>query len=257
MNLLKFSVANSKLANLVGAIDGYDFKKSEIYSLDLISGWTCPFANDCLSKVIIELGKRKIKDGPKTKFRCFSASQEVVFPDVYNNRKYNFELLKSVGKYEYAALINNSLPGNAKVVRIHVGGDMFNADYLLAWAIVAHQNPHILFYAYTKSLSFWVKHKKFINKVKNLVLTASRGGKQDSLIKKHRLREAIVVNHPSEAKKLGLDIDHDDSHAANPNIRKDNFALLIHGQQPKGSSASKALKVLKQEKVKFSYGNKS
>jgi len=32
---------------------------------------------------------------------------------------------------------------------------------------------------------------------------------------------------------------------------------LIHGQQPKGSDASKAIKELKANKVKFSYSKKS
>jgi hypothetical protein len=76
-------------------------------------------------------------------------------------------------------------------------------------------------------------------------LTASRGGRLDHLIKPKRLREAIVVFSENEADRLNLDIDHDDSHAANPAIKKQNFALLIHGIQPKGSKASQALSALK------------
>ena len=50
----------------------------KIYSLDLLSGHSCPFANECLSKAVTVdySGKRKVVDGPNTKFRCFSASQE-------------------------------------------------------------------------------------------------------------------------------------------------------------------------------------
>ena len=40
------------------------------------------------------------------------------------------------------------------------------------------ENPSVEFWAYTKSLNYWVNR---INDIpKNLVLTASRGGKQDS-----------------------------------------------------------------------------
>jgi len=39
-----------------------------------------------------------------------------------------------------------------------------------------------------------------------------------------------------------LEIDHDDTHAA---FGKENFALLIHGTQPAGSAASKALQVIR------------
>ena len=76
----------------------------------------------------------------------------------------------------------------------------------------------------------------------NLVLTASRGGKYDDLIDLHAWKEAVVVYSEKEAKDKGLEIDHDDTHAA---FGKDNFALLIHGTQPKGSAASEALKQIK------------
>jgi len=49
----------------------------------------------------------------------------------------------------------------------------------------------------------------------------------------------------AEAVDLGLFIDHDDSHAANPTWRDESFALLIHGTQPKGTEAATALKALK------------
>jgi hypothetical protein len=39
-----------------------------------------------------------------------------------------------------------------------------------------------------------------------------------------------------------LDIDHDDSHAALPGP---SFALLIHGIQPAGSEAGKAVRALR------------
>ena len=54
-----------------------------------------------------------------------------------------------------------------------------------------------------------------------------------------------------EAADLNLEIDHDDSHAADVSKRDESFALLIHGVQPKGSKASAALKTLK---GKGSYG---
>ena len=68
--------------------------KRKVYSLDLLSGYSCPFAESCLSKAVVQPnGKRKIQDGHKTQFRCFSASQEVQYTNVYNLRKHNFDLL--------------------------------------------------------------------------------------------------------------------------------------------------------------------
>ena len=54
-----------------------------------------------------------------------------------------------------------------------------------------------------------------------------------------------------------LEIDHDDSHAARPSMRHQDFALLVHGTQPKGSEAADALKLLKKNKVRHSYSRKA
>jgi len=126
------------------------------------------------------------------------------------------------------------------IVRVHVGGDYFSKAYLEAWIEVAKRKPDVIFYSYSKSLKFFSEYAL----PENLILTASRGGKYDELIDLHGWKEAVVVYSEEEAAEKGLDIDHDDEHAA---FGADNFALLIHGTQPKGSAASKALQVLKQK----------
>ncbi len=100
-------------------------------------------------------------------------------------------------------------------------------------------------------IPFWVVYKPLLRKVNNFVLTASYGGRYDNLIGKHRLRHSRVIFHPNEAGNL--DIDHDDSHAARPSLKRENFCLLIHGTQPAKSEASEAIKVLKKEKVQYAY----
>lgn len=245
--MLNFSPANTKIKNLseVKSLAKYLSKGKKVYSLDLLSGWSCPFAKNCLSKVIITDGKRKIKDGPDTEFRCFSASQEALYPAVYNLRKNNYDQLQLCNTYTYKKnLILVSLPKNAGIIRIHVGGDFFNPDYFRAWLKVAQVRPDILFYAYTKSLKYWIENRSQVEQTENFVLTASRGGRLDYLIDDAGLRSSTVVFSVAEAENLGLEIDHDDSHAADPSKKGKNFALLIHGSQPKGSNAGKAVRAL-------------
>jgi len=256
--MLKFSKANAKLDQLhdVDELQYWLQDRRKVYSFDLISGWSCPQAKDCLSKVVQIGDKRRIKDGKDCQFRCFSASQEVVFPAVYDNRKANFDGLKfRKSSYDMAHAIADAMPKNLGICRIHVAGDFFNQKYFRAWHLVAEWYPDRLFYAYTKSLNYWVEDREHLPK--NMVLTASRGGRLDHLIDEHNLRESVVVYSEEEADDLGLIIDHDDSHAALPNNRHNSFALLIHGQQPKGSKASEAIKELKAKKVKYSYSKKS
>ena len=272
--MLSFSKANAKIEALakVPELAKYLYKPHhKVYSFDLLSGYSCPFAEKCLSKAVEYVDitddgvatsakmRRKIKDGPKTEFRCFSASQEVQYTNTYNSRKHNYDNLKMLNTGEnivarMAEEIDFALPVNAGIVRIHVAGDFFNENYFRAWMLVARLNPTVLFYAYTKSLDYWIKNKNLIPR--NLILTASRGGRLDHKIDLYNLREAVVVFSEQEAEKLNLAIDHDDSHAARPSLKDNSFALLIHGTQPKGSEAANALQILKRNKVKHSYSRK-
>jgi hypothetical protein len=245
---LKFSPANAKIEALakVKALLPYLANGRKVFSFDTLSGVNCPYAKDCHSKAVVGAdGRRHIEDGPHTQFRCFSASQEVLFTGVYNLRKNNGDIILPMAAQPFGDVIAgkqivSELPKKAGIIRIHVGGDFKTQNYFDAWCYAARERPDVLFYAYTKSLPFWVKRL-------GNILTASRGGYKDELIDKYNLREAVVVFTKASAKKAKLPIDHDDSHAANPKSKNKSFALLIHGVQPKGSEAAKALRALNGE----------
>ncbi|HEX5271112.1 MAG TPA: hypothetical protein VFW33_11515 [Gemmataceae bacterium] len=216
-----------------------------IWTFSLPAGWFCPHARECLSKADPETGR--VKDGKETQFRCFSASTEMR-RSVRNARWHNARLLKGKTRDEMAALILDSLSPFVGVVRVHVSGDFYSQEYFDAWLDVARQRERTLIYAYTKALPFWVRRLKevgtgYVNgSVPNFILTASRGGTHDHLIEEHGLRYATVVYSEAEAEGLGLELDHDDSHAMTAGPA---FALLLHGSQPKGSAAAKAVAALR------------
>jgi len=256
--MLKFSAANTKLKKLYKLATttlkrwlGQKIGRStaKVYSFDILSGVDCPFAFNCKSQAEEQAdGSRRIKDGPHTKFRCFSASQEVLFTNTYKSRKRNHDAIHALETSDAMADgLCAALPKDARVIRIHVSGDMFSHKYFMAWIKVAERNPTMLFYAYTKSLTYWVRSRDRVPA--NLVLTASYGGRDDHLIAEHGLRSAKVVFSQQEADDLGLEVDHDDNHACDPAKAHQSFALLIHGVQPKGSKAAEALKILKKEAV--------
>lgn len=250
--MLKFSPANTKLVALrnVPELERYLANKRKVYSFDLLSGHSCPFAHNCLSKVEENNGKLSIHDGKATEFRCFSASQEVIFRKAYESRKRNFDNLRGKPYDDLCQAIKWNIPCNAGIIRIHVAGDFFSRAYFDAWCWNAKRNPDLLFYAYTKSLSYWVNAQDI---PENMVLTASFGGRLDNLIAQHGLRYSKVVYSPEQATELGLDIDHTDEFAANPTLREKSFALLLHGVQPAKSEASVALQKMKRAGVNFSY----
>lgn len=223
-----------------------------VATFSIPAGYTCPGAMDCLAR--FDRGKRKVVDGKGQQHRCFAASMEAAFSTVRLSTDRNWQRLKTAKTVEVmVALITNSLPPPYyDVIRVHVHGDYFSFDYMLAWLEVARCHPERLFYSYTKSLHFLVKAMDAGLVPSNFVFTASRGGKFDHLIDERGLREAVVVYHPEEAEVLGLEIDHDDMLARDPEVGK--FSLLIHGTQPAKSKGAAAIKRLKKEKVKFSYG---
>lgn len=233
--MLKFSRGNAKLDKLESVIGG------QVWTFSMLAGVACPQAKECKSQVVFNTeGKARIQDGKHTKFRCFSASQEVLFPALYKARKHNLDsiLLCQNNKDRIVELISLSLPKKAKAIRIHVSGDFITQNYFDAWCEVAKMYPDMIFYAYTKSLPFWVKRLGTLPN--NFILTASYGGNRDDLIGEYNLRSALVVENEEEANKLGLKVDHDDSIAIS---NGPSFALTIHGPQPKGSKSAKNAKL--------------
>jgi len=232
--MLRLSPPNSKTNFLLDHIEKkfkVRLKNSEFLSLSLPAGISCPGASACKSYVQVKNNERKIIDTPTCKFRCFSASTEVQYLEVYKQRIHNLRQLqrtKNINK-----LLLDGITESVRLIRLHVSGDFFDYKYLLAWINFAKQRPKTYIYAYTKSLHFLKKLNKNANELtNNIKLVMSHGGKHDDLIpelKKKGFISSRVVYGKQEAKKLGLQIDHDDSLCAFGN--KD-FALLIHGIQP-------------------------
>ena len=162
--------------------DGY--YTGVVYEWNLPTGWTCPGANACLVRVNRHTG---IGENLSTEFKCYAASAER-FPGVRSSRWGNLE--------EYEATGIPELPEGAVAVRIHSSGDFFRQSYFDDWLDYCAARPAVSFWAYTKSLPFWVKRLGDIPD--NLVLTASVGGKCDRLIVEHGLRRATVIpsTHP-------------------------------------------------------------
>lgn len=237
--LLKLTKGNAKLT-----------KQTLIFSLP--AGYTCPAARVCKTFCTQKNdGRYTIKGNTNNAlFWCYAAGEEVRFPNVRKLRRRNYTLLRNLKtKDEIVKLITRSLLLHTDFdkVRIHESGDFYSEAYFLAWAHIARENPEILFYAYTKSLDYWVRH---MNEVPdNLILTASYGGVHDAKIKKHNLRYVKVAFSLEDAGDLP--IDHDDTLAFDSSVKA--FAVLLHGMQPQGSEASKSLSAMRKNKVKFSY----
>jgi hypothetical protein len=237
--MLHFSHGNAKLN-----------KQTVIFNLP--AGKTCPGALYCLSFAVTdENGKRSIRDGEHTQFRCFAASSEVQYDGVYQNRAENLQqIISSLRDGNCADLINQSLQKarkkKTKLVRIHESGDFFNAAYLQAWLMVAQVNPDLKFYCYSKNLPLFVG----LELPSNFYFTASHGGKFDHMIEEGMFpRYSKVFKTEADAIAAGFKVDSQDQSC----FEEGPFALLVHGTQPAGSEwgkAARANRKIQKAKVK-------
>lgn len=221
----------------------------------LPAGYTCPFATVCKNfpakwEGPIKGGKFKrpaswdknIKPGPQAEIMCYAARAQGQYPGANVQAFKNLDLLKKMKtKEKMANLIIKSMEyhglANTDILRIHEAGDFFSQDYLDAWIEVAKRMPQTLFYAYTVSLPYYMARKDSLPK--NFKMIASMDKNNEQFILDNGLRYSRVVGSEEEARELGLPIDVDDSIAWGSD---DNFALVIHGSQPKGSEAAETLK---------------
>jgi len=246
---LIYSPTNSKTRRLAEYFPGEDLTEPmAMAGISLPSGWSCPHALLCLSKSDRATGK--ITDGPQVEFRCWATSLEARLPNIRANYWANYDQLRACHSTgEMVDLLLAPLPMATRIVRIHIHGDYYNQMYFDAWLLACAERPGTLFYAYTKSLPYWVERLGDIPD--NLELNASVGGSQDNLIREHNLKSATVVLHPDVALGLGLPIDTDEWYAA---LGHENFALLINGTQPAGSAAGQALRWNRAHHIHSGYG---
>jgi len=187
-----------------------------VWEFNLPAGHSCPYAKDCKIMVDKETGKFKILG---KKFRCYAAGSER-FPAVRNMRWNNFESMKNGEKI--------IIPKEATHIRIHASGDFYSQEYFDKWLKVCRENPEVKFWAFTKSIQFWVNRLNDIPE--NFILQASKGSIQDNLIEEYNLKFAEVFPNKEEAFASGLPIDIDDTLAMSGT---QSFALVDNYSKPK------------------------
>lgn len=223
---LSFGRGNKKLS------DG------EIYTFSLPAGHACPQAHLCFAKVDEQTGKflstaaDRLSAGQSNTFVCYAAKMETYRPSVRKSRWRNLRALQGKSRQAAGELINQSLHPAARRVRVHVSGDFFSEAYFLAWMDVARErqaesayHAACTFYAYTKQIGLWLKHRSEIPE--NFKLIASYGGRQDALIGANNLRFSKVVKDIGEASALGLKVSPPDSDLI-AERGTESFALVVH-----------------------------
>ena len=152
---------NAKIFNF--SIPAYKTKSGRV---------TCPFAAACVKYCYAQKGN----------YTRFPIVQEV------QEKKY--EISK---QNNFNSLMNAEIKKKkATHIRIHDSGDFYSVKYLQKWVQIAEFNPSIIFYAYTKSIKFFVDGLLLPD---NMKIIFSEGSKTDELINPKTDRHARIFKN--------------------------------------------------------------
>tara|TARA_R110000751_G_scaffold293280_1_gene400818 strand:+ start:455 stop:1054 length:600 start_codon:yes stop_codon:yes gene_type:complete len=134
-----------------------------------ITGKTvCPFAKDCIQY-------------------CYAQKGNYRYPSVIKGLNNRYELSKTD---EFIPQMNATIILQRPThVRIHDSGDFYSIAYLNKWVQIANDNKEVIFYAYTKSIKFFIDGLLL---PKNLKVIFSEGSKIDNLIDVNKHRHARI-----------------------------------------------------------------
>ena len=183
---------NTKIFNF--SIPAYKTKSGKV---------TCPFAAACVKYCYA-------KKGNYTRF-----------PIVQQLMEQKYEISKQTN---FNSLMNEEIrKKKAKYIRIHDSGDFYSIKYLQKWVQIAEYNKEVIFYAYTKSIKFFVDGLLLPD---NMKIIFSEGSKHDQLINVREHRHARIFKDLDTLNASGyIDASENDLKAITDNKK---VGLIFH-----------------------------
>jgi len=183
---------NAKIFNF--SIPAYKTKSGKV---------TCPFADSCV------------------KFCYAQKGNYTRFPKVQELMEQKYKISKT---NDFIPLMNEEIEKKkATHIRIHDSGDFYSPTYLKKWVQIANDNKEVVFYAYTKSIKFFVDGLML---PKNLKIIFSEGSKTDNLIDVDKHRHARIFKTVEELNASGyINASNNDLKAITDNKR---VGLVYH-----------------------------
>jgi hypothetical protein len=177
-------------------------KKDGIYSFGIPAGFTCPYAGSCKAICYAQKGMFRFRSVQAAQARRFEATRREDF---------------------VAVMTAEITRRKVKRLRIHDSGDFYSAAYRDKWIAIAKACPEVHFYAYTKSVKFFLG----VALPENLRIIFSLGGKLDHLVDPQKHRHARIFDSESELRKSGYVASHkrDLPAAVSPSLQ---IGLVLH-----------------------------
>lgn len=158
---------------------------SDVNSLDLPAGWSCPKADMCKSKADKFTGERK----DFGVFVCYACKAETQYSVVRAFRWGNYDNLRNSDLIGKINLLQDAIDTNkTKVIRLHSSGDIFSPEYWEAIKTIATNNPELVIFGYTKILEYAEESEN----IDNLYLIYSVGGMDDCKAELSNVKKSFV-----------------------------------------------------------------
>lgn len=90
------------------------------------------------------------KDPFTGEISCYATTGRYVFDNVRASLMRNTILARHFMGFVYNAISAQIIADRIKTVRIHAAGDFFSHGYGMMWRRIAHENPSVIFWTYTK-----------------------------------------------------------------------------------------------------------
>lgn len=154
---------------------------------------------------------------------CYAKQGFYIMPNVANAKKHNLDMSLNENFVDYAIADLRRMK-KINTVRIHDSGDFYSFEYYRKWCDIAKALPHIIFYAYTKTVNMDL----FGDKPDNLRITQSLGGKHDNLVNLSLPHSRIFATDEDRQREFYIDGNVNDV----PAIEGDTcIGLVYHGNK--------------------------
>lgn len=181
---------------------------------------TCPYAGICAAY-------------------CYADQGRMGMPMAKAVREHNLEMLNKMSWDDVGNALIEDLERSRTLthVRIHDSGDFFSRGYYHTWLSVCEHFPHLVFYAYTKSIPLidWKAHPK------NFRLVQSVGGKRDKDIDMSKPHARVFVSEADRKRAGYCDGNISDLPAILGNTK---IGLVYHGTRKLADKSRKHLEVV-------------
>lgn len=204
---------NTKKPNYTILTQNRKIKETSILNNARVLSFNIPAAKTASGKVICPFAKDCLK-------YCYANKGSYKYKSVQKSYEYKYKLSKSE---EFNAILQSEIYKERPThIRLHDSGDFYSPEYLNKWLKLAEENKEIIFYAYTKSVSFF----KGLELPQNFIIIFSEGGKSDNLINTETDRHARIFKTSEELTAAGyIDATKNDLNAIKENKK---VGLLIH-----------------------------